>query len=356
MKKPLLQNCLLLLFFVCMPTQAQTEKSKGTFMQQVVKLFSETDTTYISPNRYNLTVMAEQSFWYERYRLKAHLDNQTQSISLAPSVTPKIGAYFGWRWIFLGMSFSIPDLIGKSTGETNKEEYVFNLYSARIGLDLYYRKTGNDFRITSYSNFNLPDTYIGQKFEGFQSKIIGLNTYWIFNSKHFSYPAAYSQSTNQRKSCGSFMAGFSYSRHHISFDYTKLPDDMAAQLRPSLKFNDLQYHDYNLSFGYGYNWVFAKNCLLNLSLMPAIAYKKAKINGKENPLDTEWMDWIKDINFDLITRAGIVWNNQKYYVGASLVINTYDYRKDRISMTNSFGSLRVYAGFNFWKRREYRGK
>mgnify|MGYP000273041272 FL=1 len=68
------------------------------------------------------------------------------------------------------------------------------------------------------------------------------------------------------------------------------------------------------------------------------------------------MDWIKDINFDLITRAGIVWNNQKYYVGASLVINTYDYRKDRISMTNSFGSLRVYAGFNFWKRREYRGK
>jgi hypothetical protein len=90
--------------------------------------------------------------------------------------------------------------------------------------------------------------------------------------------------------------------------------------------------------------------------MPAIAYKKAKINGKENPLDTEWMDWIKDINFDLITRAGIVWNNQKYYVGASLVINTYDYRKDRISMTNSFGSLRVYAGFNFWKRREYRGK
>ena len=189
MKKPLLQNCLLLLFFVCMPAQAQTEKSKGTFMQQVVKLFSETDTTYISPNRYNLTVMAEQSFWYERYRLKAHLDNQTQSISLAPSVTPKIGAYFGWRWIFLGMSFSIPDLIGKSTGETNKEEYVFNLYSARIGLDLYYRKTGNDFRITSYSNFNLPDTYIGQKFEGFQSKIVGLNAYWIFNNKKFSYPA-----------------------------------------------------------------------------------------------------------------------------------------------------------------------
>ena len=87
MKKPLLQNCLLLFFFVCMPAQAQTEKSKETFMQRVVKLFSETDTTYISPNRYNLTVMAEQSFWYERYRLKAHLDNQTQSCSVLNKLT-----------------------------------------------------------------------------------------------------------------------------------------------------------------------------------------------------------------------------------------------------------------------------
>ena len=63
---------------------------------------------------------------------------------------------------------------------------------------------------------------------------------------------------------------------------------------------------------------------------------------------------INDINFDLVTRTGITWNNSKYYIGASLVLNTYDYRKSDFSMTNSFGSLRIYAGFNFWKRKEYR--
>lgn len=183
-----------------------------------------------------------------------------------------------------------------------------------------------------------------------------MNTYWIFNNKHFSYPAAYSQSTNQRRSCGSFMAGFSYSHHQISFDYTQLPDEMITHMAPSLIFNRLQYHDYNLSAGYGYNWVFAKNCLLNVSLMPAVSYKRAKIDGKPANLDDSWTGWMKDLNFDLITRAGITWNNSKYYVGASLIINTYDYRRTRFAMTNSFGSLRIYAGFNFWKRREYREK
>lgn len=49
---------------------------------------------------------------------------------------------------------------------------------------------------------------------------------------------------------------------------------MQQQLSPSLKFHSLRYTDYNLSVGYGYNWVFARNCLLNISLLPAIAYKK----------------------------------------------------------------------------------
>lgn len=326
-------------------------------MQKIGKAFSEIDTTYIAPHEYNLTFMLEQSFWTERYRLKTNINEQRQTISFAPTPTPKLGTYFGWRWIFLGVSFNVKDLFKKGHEGGSKQEYVFNLYSSRIGLDLYYRKTGNDFRINSYSGFDLPENYIGQNFEGFQSKIIGLNTYWIFNNRHFSYPAAYSQSTNQKKSCGSFMAGFSYSNHDITFDHTKLPEDITGQMRPSLKFHTLQYHDFNISLGYGYNWVFAKNCLFNISLMPAIAYKKAKLDGQDsNMTEYRWIDWVNDINFDIITRAALVWNNKKYYIGASLVLNTYDYRKSNFAMTNSFGSLRIYAGFNFWKQKQYRQK
>ena len=61
--------------------QAQTEK-QNKFMQHLEKIFTETDTTYIAPNKYNLTFMVEQSFWHERYRLGTRINEERQNISL----------------------------------------------------------------------------------------------------------------------------------------------------------------------------------------------------------------------------------------------------------------------------------
>ena len=318
---------------------------------KAVDWFNATDTAYILPNKYNLTLMLEQSILFEHYRLGISGHDGNQILGFAPKVNTKLGLYFGWRWIFLGYSFDLSSLLKKER-EKSRTEMTFNLYSAKFGLDIYYRKSGNDFKITSCKNFELSDDYIGTNFSGFQSSIKGLNAYYIFKSKKYSYPAAYSQSTNQKTSCGSFMAGFAYSQHKLTFDQSKLPQEIQEQINSSSSFRKLNYTDYNLSFGYGYNWVFAKNCLLNISLSPAIGYKKARINDMWDIEDFSWAKWVKDINFDLITRAGITWNNTKYYVGATFILHTYDYRKDKFSMTNSFGSLKIYAGFNFWKRKK----
>ena len=331
---------------------ATTVRHTGRKIRKVGKEFNAVDTTFISPNLYNLAFMLEHSSWYEYYRLGSNSNNGEQSISFSPNANFKLGVYFGWRWIFLGYSFDVKDIFGGHKNKAKKTEMALNLYSSKFGVDLYWRKTGSDFKIRSYNGFQLNTPTKNMDFNGFQSKIKGLNAYWIFNYKRFSYPAAYSQSTNQRKSAGSLMAGFSYSQHNISFDYDKLPTEMRDQLHNALLFKKVKYSDYSPCLGYGYNWVFAKNWVSNLSLLPAIAYKKSKINDTPQP----HTHWIKDINFDLITRASIVYNNSKYFAGAALVMHTYDYRKEDFSLTNTFGTLRVYVGLNFWKKKEYRHK
>ena len=316
-------------------------------IKEVGKQINAIDTNYISPNLYNLAFMLEHSTWYEHYQLGTNQNNLIQKLNFSPNLGTKMGIYFGWRWIFLGYTFDVEDLFGENKNKPKKKEMSLNIYSSKFGMDLYYRKTGSDFKLRSQEGFNLDEQIKNIQFDGLQSNIIGLNAYWIFNHKKFSYPAAYSQSTNQRKSAGSFMAGFSYSRHKILFNHNKLPGPMKENLNPQLQFNKIKYSDYSLGFGYGYNWVFAKNWVSNLSLLPGIGFKKSKID------DNDFKDehWIKDINFDLITRAGVVYNNSKYFAGASLVMHTYDYRKPNLSVTNSFGTLRIYAGFNFWKRK-----
>ena len=328
---------------------ARTIRHTGRRIRKVV---NNVDTNYISPNRYNLAFMLEHSTWYEHYRLGSKDNERPQSISFAPNMGMKLGVYFGWRWIFLGYTFDIEDLLGGNKNKADKTEMSLNIYSSKFGADLYYRKTGSDFKLRNCEGFNLENPINGKDFGGLKSKILGLNAYWIFNHRKFSYPAVYSQSTNQRKSAGSFMAGFSYSRHSIHFDYTQLPTEMKNDLNGNLRFSNVKYSDYSLGFGYGYNWVFRKDWVANLSLLPGIGYKKAKIDD----VNYNERNWIEDINFDLITRAGITYNNSKWFMGASLVMHTYDYRETNLSVTNSFGTLRIYAGFNFWKKREYKNK
>lgn len=327
------------------------EKSKG-LISKIGHLLNDLDTTYVSPNKYNFAFMLENSNWYEYYRIQSN-EGTPQSLTISPNLSYKLGAYFGWKWIFLGWSIDMKNLFHKDKSSSQKTEFGLSLYSSIVGGDIYYRKSGNDFKIRSTSGI-LPDkeeVEYQKNFDGLTVDIRGLNVYWIFNHKRFSYPAAYSQSTNQRKSAGSMIAGFSFSRHDIRFNHEKLPLPILENLENSLMFNRVKYLDYSLNIGYAYNWVFARNCLVSLSLTPAVAFKVSKVNTEEKQYPT-----LKNINFDLITRAGIVWNNSKYFIGASLVMHTYDYKSDKFYLNNSFGTIRLYAGFNFKKKKAYKNK
>jgi hypothetical protein len=63
-----------------------------------------------------------------------------------------------------------------------------------------------------------------------------------------------------------------------------------------------------------------------------------------------------NFNIDGIGRFGVVWNNNKWYAGASAIVRAYNYHKSRFAANNIFGSLNIYAGFNFGPRKGYKKK
>lgn len=298
------------------------------------------DSIYISPNLYNLTIMPQYSYCYDYYRFSS-VDSE-QSITLSPGTSHKIGLYIGWRWIFLGYSFDVSN--NKPQNDLN-----FSFYTSAIGIDLFYRKRSEGYRIRRLNGFYGPGNNELQEyrhnFNGLTVEQQGANLYYIFNNEKFSYPAAYSQSTNQRISAGSFILGLSYNEQSFFFDHTKFDTPIREQLDDELKFERVRYKDFSINFGYSYNWVFAKDCVANISMTPAIGYKNTSLklhNSKE---------LLSSINFDLITRAAIVYNNSKYYAGASLVAHSYSYTRNSLSILNGFGVVNIYFGVNFWRRK-----
>lgn len=331
-----------------------TTPKPSAFKRAIKKFmnFSDFDTLYISPNRYNYALMATHFSNFEYYSVTSEFP-QPQKLSFSPNPHNKIGLYFGWRWIFLGWSVDIDDIYRKTNRKNKGTEFDLSLYSSKLGVDIFYRRTGNNYKIHKIRGFydEIPSDY-SEDFSGLKVDIKGLNLYYIFNNRKFSYPAAFSQSTNQRRNAGTFIAGFSISKHNLDFNYQQLPAYIQERMNPGMKVNKIKYTNANISFGYAYNWVFARNCLACLSLTPAIAYKASDVDAETQ----EGKAWYSKFNLDFQLRAGVVYNNGKYFVGTSFVGKNYNYHRNNFSLDNGFGTLQVYAGFNFHLRKEYRKK
>lgn len=327
-------------------------KKRLPLWRRIIRGFSKIDTNYIEPQAYNFTVMLQNTTTFEGYTLR---NNNSQGVRFSPRPSYKLGPYVGWRWVFLGYTLDLA-----ATGGGARQSINLSLYANQVGIDLFYRKSGNNYRV---ERVWIGDDYNTKAmrnvdFDGFESSERGFNFYYIFNHHKFSYPAAYSQSTIQRRSCGTALAGLSYSRHSVLVDWQKffeLTDEKLgggtaeAVLDTTLHTAKVQYTDFSLSGGYAYNWVFAHNWLFDISLQLALGYKQSHSDVSRR------QGFFRDFSFhnfnvDGVSRVGLVWNNMRWYFGASAIFHTYNYRQRLFRANTTFGNVNIYFGYNFGKR------
>ena len=328
------------------------KKRKRSKLYRFFQNFNSIDTTYIEPNHYNFAAMVQESNLFSFYTMEGRNEaGKKQRISLSTKPRLKIGPYIGWHWAFLGYQFDI----GRTYTSNKSQQYNISLYSSTIGIDYIHNKNNGDFTINNTKGFgkaNVKDAH----FDGLKTYTNSINVYYIFNHKKFSYPAAFSQTTQQKKSCGSWKAGILFSHQKLDFDYKKLPSQLLSPenggtgLYEELKFNKINYYDYSINFGYAYNWVFARNMLLAVSASPALGYKFAK--GQN--IDHKQIFSRHNINADIVGRLGLVWNTNRFFAGFSSVLHAYTYRKSRFRVSNAIAMTNVYFGINFMPKGHYR--
>lgn len=326
--------------------------------QIFINQFTETDSNYIEPQKYNWAAMTQSIMTYERYRISS---TSGQSFTFAPHTVFKMGPYFGWRWVFAGYTVDVNHLAGY-TAEKTKNEWQLSFYTSMFNFDFFWRQTGRNYYIkhinigSEADASHLKDT----DFDGLDSKVQGFSVTYVFNHHRFSYPAAFQQSTRQIRSAGSALAGISYITHSLSLDYEKLHKTISearvedVEIDSAFMFNKVKYSDISMSGGYAYNWVFAKNWLLCTSLTGALSYKKSFSDLDDNNGKRGFS--FHNIGTDFTMRMGLVWNTSKWFAGSSVILHMFNYNKSQFSAQNVFGQWFVYAGVNFGKKKQYRKK
>ena len=329
-------------------------KEELGLIRRTVREFDRLNDEYIEPQHYEFTVMGQITRTYESFILSSN----GQQIKLSPDGLTKIGPYFGWRWFFLGYTFDIKNIGFSQSGL--RKEFDLSIYSSQVGVDIFYRRTGNDYKIRDVRlGYGMNgDLFEGVPFDGVNVGITGASAYYIFNHGRFSYPAAFSQSTCQKISCGSWMAGIGFTRNTLDMDYDKLQTTLKSRMDRSqelkldsgLMFKDIKYSDFMISGGYAYNWVFAKNWLFCASAQLALCYKSSygEIADEKKGFSFD------KVNMDGIGRFGMVYNNTRWYAGWSAILRTNNYRTSRFTANNIFGSFNAYIGYNFLLKKKYR--
>ena len=325
-----------------------TEKRKRAplplrILAGVENFFMGCDTNYVTPQKYNMTAQMELSYWHDYYFLRSSKTGNSMVIQSDPSVI--LGGYVYYSIFGYGVVWNLNDIgikAGKTNGTSLRQTFV--IHTAKIFAEYYIFNSGKGAEIRSVSGIETKGRQ--RSFHGLDSRCNGFSAVYMFNNRHFSWPAAFGANAVQRKSCGSLSVGFLYNHQNITFDKEELPDYIKEDIDSTLLFNRVNYHDYSLSVGYNYNCVLGRNVLFAISVIPSIGYRRSNITEAEDLGHS----FLNNVSTDLNLRMSFFWNNTRLFSGLIFEAHTYDYRKDKFGLTNTYGTLKYMVGVNFWKK------
>lgn len=347
MKRKLVLILLVLICRTSFAQNAESNKSSNFFIKAYNAIFNNFDTLYIEEDKYYMNLSLQSSNWFDSYYIKSN-DEFEQSLTIQQQPSYNIGAYIGWDIISVGWSLNILDTFKKSANKKKKTEFDMSLITTFMGCDMYYRHFTDGFKLKNTQGIidKSVNDDVKTNIDGVESKLIGINGWYLFNRKRVAYSSVYSHSYRQLKNAGSFLLGASYTLHEFRLDTEKLPEIYQQNISDGLKFNKFSYHNISIGIGYTYNWRLGKNFNANVTLIPSLAYRISRID-KEEKKDP----YYRNFQFEILGKAGIVYNNSKYFAGCNVQFRTYTNFKKDVSMVNNLGYITAFVGFNFWKRK-----
>ena len=225
---------------------------------------------------------------------------------------------------YLGFSLNAALNPAKLLGRYRDYELNFNSYGKRFGFDIIYQDAHNFKGWHDHEGMDrivLPDGML-------KVKTLNVNAFYVFNSRRFSYPAAFTQSYIQRRSAGSILLAASGQGQHATLDYTQK--------------TDMKMTNIGLGMGYGYNFVPGEGWLLHISALPTfIVYSNTSMTFGDNRVPLSYL--FPEV---IITGRGAVvrqWRNK--FLGMSMVFNfTNIGNEERLAVHNIKWRVRTFFG------------
>lgn len=251
--------------------------------------------------------------------------SSSSELSTDNKATLSVGA------IYRGIAAGIALNPAKLSGRNKDYELNLNIYTNRMSLDVSYQMSK-----TLSGDFKSEDRVVHLERGMVDMKVLNLAGYYTFNHRRFSYPAAFTQSYIQKRSAGSWLAGFSFQGGRM--ENPRYEDLGIPQLRTYVG-------NFAIGGGYGYNFVGGKRWLLHLSAMPTLIVvnrNNITVDGERRKVGYHFPEMIFN------EHMAIVYNiSPRYFLATTVVFSISTYRSSAVQIIQNKWRSRACLGIRF---------
>lgn len=284
------------------------------------------DTNYMTRPKRKWTLKVKSNLSGSEINTKSVLDGNRHKAVLKAEYRHTLS----FSASYYGHSLSISVNPAHLKGKNNDFELNINSYGNKLGGDIVYQ-SAKTFAGTLDIDGEENEIARGKV----SQKVVVGNMYYVFNHRHFSFPAAFTQSYIQKRSAGSFMLGLSLWGGEI-----KNAGDESLGI-PAFNIKNIYV---GIGGGYGYNLVVSDKWLFHLSSLPTfIVYdrRKMEVDGNSEKMGYHFPEVI------ITGRGAIVYRFSKFFTGISMTANFLNIGDpDKLEMSNSQFRLRAFFGIN----------
>jgi len=319
---------LVMLFCLGIVSQANAQQSLGVppDLDSLISRVSKTpdiDTLYVVRPKSKWVIKGRINFSIAEIGTWGMDQGQSFRSEMTADFNSTLSVAVGYRGLTAALALNPAKLLG------HYNDYELNLqsYGTRLGFEFTYQDARNFkgwHQFDDGERMELPSDLLSLK-------TLHLNTYYVFNRRRFSYPAAFSQSYIQRQSAGSFLLGAS-----AQGQWGAVSADQEFEFKMA---------NIGIGGGYAYNFVPARNWLLHISALPTfVVYSKTSLTFGDShmPLKSKFPEVI------ITGRSSIVRGFGNKFVGLSTVFNYSNTgSKENLSVQNTKWRTRLFFGVRF---------
>lgn len=279
------------------------------------------DTLYITRPTERWLVKLRGNVTGTEVRAKGVRYGETFESNVHSDFRGTLSGVVSYRGLAVGLALNPAKLAGRS----NDLELNFTSYGNRFGFDAAYLGSK-----TLSGSLRTPGGTAALKRGMVKQRALNLNTYYAFNGRRFSFPAAFSQTYRQRRSAGSLMAGASLDAQRI-------------RMRNDTAHATTRLVNVGIGAGYGYNFMMGRHWLLHLSVLPTVSIvntARADLNGQHRSMPYYFPSIIT------VERAALVYSWRNRFVSLDGVY-TFSSMGSHRSMQVDRGKWRARCSYGF---------